>query len=351
MRRRAFAVVAALALLASACGDDGDDTADNTDDGTTTVAPTETTTAEEPTPGGVITIGQYSTPPGLDPALLAGGGTVGGNEAAALYDTLLRYNLETQEYEPRTAESMEPNADFSEWTMKIRPGIKFTDGTAYDAAAVKFVLDREMTSGNASPKGQMLSFISPEAVTVVDDLTLHFKLKKAWTDFPYIFTGVGGLIYSPTAFQAAGSPDKFALNPGDAGAGPFKLKSYNVNEAMEFERNPDYWGGEVPLDGLKFILLQGAALSYEGLKAGTLDAMFVRDPKIIADAKDSGYGSLDMPAIGGNLGIMNSGIIITCTGGKPEPTCTGKPDGEKIPSQSATANKNVRLAVSYAVDP
>jgi peptide/nickel transport system substrate-binding protein len=349
-RARALCVVMALALLAAACGDDGGGGTAEEPDGSTT-APTETTTAAEPQRGGIITIGQYSTPPGLDPALLAGGGTVGGNEAAALYDTLIRYNLETQEYEGRTAESMEPNADFTEWTMKIRPGITFTDGTPYDAAAVKFVLDRQMTSGNASPKGQMLSFISPETVTVVDDLTLHFKLKKAWTDFPYIFTGVAGLIYSPTAFAAAGSPENFALNPGNAGAGPFKLKSYRVNEAIEFERNPDYWGGEVPLDGLKFILLQGAALSYEGLQAGTLDAMFVRDPEIIQDAKDAGYGSLDMPAIGGNLGIMNSGIVITCAGGKPEPVCSGKADGEKIPSDAATANKNVRLAVSHAIDP
>jgi peptide/nickel transport system substrate-binding protein len=208
-----------------------------------------------------------------------------------------------------------------------------------------------MTSGNASPRGQMLQFISPETVTVVDDLTLKFELSKAWTDFPYIFTGVAGLIYSPTAFQAAGSPEAFATNPGDAGAGPFKLKSFKVNEIIEFERNPDYWGGEVLLDGLEFILLPGPAASFEGLESGTLDAAFIRDPETITKAKDQGYGTLDMPAIGGNLAIMNSGIIVTCTGGKPEPTCSGKPDGEKVQTPTATSNKNVRLAVSYAVDP
>jgi peptide/nickel transport system substrate-binding protein len=351
-RRRFTCVLAAaiaLSLVAAACGDDGG--------GGTTASdapgPASGATAT-PSKGGVITVGQFSAAPGLDPALLAGGGTVGANELAAMYDVLMRYNNETQKYEGRTAESMTPNADFTEWTMKLRPGIKFGDGTDYNADAVKFVLDREMTSGNASPKGQMTTFLDPKnpaSVQVIDPLTLKFKLIKGWTGFPYIFVGVAGLIYSPTAFKKFTDTKAFALNPGDAGAGPFKLKSYKPGESIELERNPNYWGGEVALDGLKFILVPGPAATYEAIKANTLQAGFIRDPAVIARAKVEKYGAVDMPAIGGNMAIMNSGIEITCTGGKPDNVCAGKPDGEKVQSKTATSNVNVRRAVAAAVDP
>src|SRR5690606_20284286 len=119
IHRSVLGALVALALVAAACGDD-DDSGDGAAgaQSTTTEGAEASTTTGAPTPGGVITVGQFSAPPGLDPALLAGGGTVGGNEAAAIFDTLIRYNNETQEYEPRTAESLEPNEDHTVWTMK-----------------------------------------------------------------------------------------------------------------------------------------------------------------------------------------------------------------------------------------
>jgi peptide/nickel transport system substrate-binding protein len=330
-RRALWRVLAAslvVVMVAAACGDDGgdsDDGAPSGDGATTTEAGAGD--AGEPQSGGVITVGQFSSPPGLAPYVLQGGGTVGGNENGALYDTLLRYNVETEEYEPRTAESMEPNEDYSVWTMKLRDGIKFADGTAYDAEAVKFVLEYQMANGAASPKGQMLEFLNPQtSITVVDPLTLRFELKQPWVGFPYIFVGVAGMIYSPTAFQAAGSPQAFAANPVNAGAGPFLLKTFRPNDVIELERNPNYWGGDVHLDGLRFILLPGAAATYEGLQADTLQAAFVRDAEVIAEAKDADFGSVDMPAICGNLGIMNS-------------------------ASGATKSLTVRQAVAHAVDP
>ena len=60
----------------------------------------------------------------------------------ALYDTLTRWDPATQKYVMRTAESVTANADNTEWTVKIKPNIKFTDGTDYDAEAVKFGINR-----------------------------------------------------------------------------------------------------------------------------------------------------------------------------------------------------------------
>jgi peptide/nickel transport system substrate-binding protein len=365
---RAVTVVIALATIAAACGDDDDDSdgatgttaasgtettaagaATTAGGGATTGATTATTEAEgTPTPGGTITIGAYSNPVGLDPAKLAGGGTQGGIELTAIYDQLIRYNIETGEYEPRTGE-FTPNADSTEWTLKIKPGITFTDGTDYNAEAVKFVLDREMKDGNPSPRGQLTAFIESFAVT--DPMTLTFKLKRSFADFPYIFTGPAGWIYSPAAFAKAGSPENFNINPGDAGAGPFKVKAFKPGESIELVRNDAYYGGEVYLDGIKSVTIAGAQPTYDAVKSGTLQAGFIRSPLAVANAEKDGLANTLMPTLAGQVIVMNSGVKIACAGGNPAPACTGKPDGEMVPTVTATDDVRVRQAVAHAVDP
>jgi peptide/nickel transport system substrate-binding protein len=367
---RAIAALAALATLAAACGDDDDDSGGATDttaaaasttaggggtattaSGTTaaSTASTTATTAAEATPvkGGTITIGAYSNPVGLDPAKLAGGGTQGGIELSAIYDQIIRYDITTGKYEPRTGE-FTPNADFSDWTLKIKPNIKFTDGTAYDSAAVKFVIDRQLKEGNPSPRGQLAAFV--DTVTVVDPLTVDFKLKRGYADFPYLFTGPAGWIYSPAAFAKAGSADNFNVNPGDAGAGPFKVKAFKPGESIELVRNDSYYGGQVYLDGIKSVTIAGAQPSYDAVKSGTLQAAFIRSPLNASQAPKDGLENLEMPAIAGQLINMNSGVKIACKGGQPSPACDGKADGEMVPTVTATANVHVRQAVAASVD-
>jgi len=86
--------------------------------------------ATKPVTGGEITIGEFSPPRGFDPII--GGmsnGSVGGVELMALYDTIVSWNPKTGEYEPRTAESLKPNDDYTVWTLRLKDGIEFTDGT------------------------------------------------------------------------------------------------------------------------------------------------------------------------------------------------------------------------------
>ena len=178
---------------------------------------------------------------------------------------------------------MEPNADFTVWTLKLKPGIKFTDGTDYNAAAVKFVLDRQAKEGNANPRGQLTQFV--DTITVVDATTLTFKLKLGWAGFPYVLSGANGMIYSPTAFQKVNDAAKFNITPSDAGAGPFKVKSYKPGESLELERNATYHGGEPYLDGVKFVTISGAQATYDAIKTGTLQAGYVVDSAVTAKAK------------------------------------------------------------------
>ncbi len=344
-----LAVTMILSLVAAACGDDGGGSKSSTGSGGGSGSATTTTGA--PVKGGIATIGEFSAAPGLDPAKMAGAGPVGGMIHAALYDNIVRYDNATGTYEPRTGE-FTPNADFTKWTLKLKPNIKFADGTAYDAAAVKFVVSREMKEGNSSPRSQLLTFLDadPEkSMKIVDATALEFTLKLGWSDFPFLFGQTQGWIYSPTQFQKVGA-EAFNVNPGPAGAGPFLLKSYKPGEAIELERNPNYWGGEVYLDGLVFKLIQGPQGTYDAIKSGTFQAGYIRDPGVVTQAQKDGNGTVMMPAIAGNIVNINSGVVITCKGGQPAPACAGKPDGD-LPSTSPTKDVTVRRAVAAAIDP
>ena len=300
---RSIVALVALALIAAACGDDDDDTGG----GATTTAASGPTTTLTPQRGGSVTIAQLVTPPGLDPILLAGGGTSGANELAAVYDTVVRLNIQTGAYEPRTG-AMTSNADFSEWTLTLKPNIKFSDGTAYDAAAVKANLDRIMSPASRSPSlGIMRMFL--DTATVVDPLTIKFKLKQGWAGFPYPWAREVGMIASPAAIQKAGA--NFNTAPGDAGAGPFLVSSFKPGEELVLKRNPNYWNGDVYLDEMKFILIGRGdpGQTNLALQNNTVQAAAIRDPIAIADALSKGY--IADPASfqpGGNMGVFNSGI-------------------------------------------
>jgi peptide/nickel transport system substrate-binding protein len=348
---RLLAGVLAIGLAASACGDDKSSSSSTTaaSGASTTVAPA---TTAAPVKGGTITVGQYSRENGLDPTKLNGGGTVGGSELAALYDTLMRYNPETGKYEPQLAESLLPNADYTEWTLKLRPNIKFPDGTALDSAAVDAVLERQLKDGSAAPKGQYTSQV--DSKTVVDALSIKFKLKKGWVGFPYLFTGPWGLIYNINSFKKAADANAFNINPGsDAGVGPFRLKSYKPKELIEFERNPGYWRGadNVYLDGLKFVFIGDPQATYDAVKTGTLQFGFVRDTGPFNDAVKNKFYTVYMPSPQGSIINMNAGPEITCAANSTVPACAGQAAGAKVKVKTPTSDLNVRKAVQAAIDP
>src|SRR5690606_9584355 len=150
---------------------------------------------------------------------------------------------------------------------------------------VKFNIERHLAPTSRSAARAMLTRFLGE-MTVIDPLTLEIDLKEAWTGFPTLLAREVGMVASPTAIAEAG--ENFALNPGNAGAGPFLLQSFKPDEPIVFVKNPDYWGGEVYLDSLRFVSLGSEQTSFEALKAGQVDAVFLRNPQLIAAARDEG---------------------------------------------------------------
>jgi peptide/nickel transport system substrate-binding protein len=349
---RLAAILFLLALVAGACGsDNGDSPADagssgkSSGDGSTTTA--------QPKAGGSITHGVYSETAGLDPVVATGGATTGNIEMAAIYDVLLRYNPDTGKYEGQTAQSVEASPDFTTWTLKLKPNIKFSDGTDYDAEAVVYSMKRHTQFASRSA-GLLANVKSYE---VIDKLTVKFTLNGPWPSFEYVLSTTPGLIPSPAAIKAAcgenqeTKPRDCSFNLKPVGAGPFVIDSYKPKDSITMRRNADYWGGQVYLDSLKFVNLNGAPPTYEAIKANTLQTGFLREPETIKKAQDekSMGGVFINKQWLGSVAVLNNGKV-NCKGGQPAAVCGGKPDGV-MEMNTPTADRRVRQAIAYALDP
>jgi peptide/nickel transport system substrate-binding protein len=319
-----------------------------TSDGTATSDSTATTEGGTPVQGGVLNVAEFGPIAGLDPAKISNASAaLGGAELAAIYDTIVRYNPETGKYDPRTGE-FAASDDLMTWTLTLKPGIKFTDGTDYDANAVKTHIDRMMSPTSVSgSKGLLGKFL--DTMEIKDAQTLVFHLKLAWAGFPTIFTKEAGMVESPAAVAKAG--DDFATKPGDAGAGPFMVKSYAPNEELVLVKNPNYYGTPANLDEIHFSVVGGGdpERMFQALQGDSVQLMTTRNPEVIAAGKDGGFTESVATLQAGSLLGFNAGNYV-CSGGAPQPDCANQPDGTKVTLKTPTSDPRVRLAIAEAVD-
>lgn len=284
--RRTTATAIALALTIAACGgdDDDDDAAPASEPAATAPAATPTTDAAAPadepagtaaagtTPGsaapegtapstdsgpelqmgGSATMVQFGSLVAMDPSLhRVGFAFAEAAIMAAIFGHLAFMNPQTGEVELYFLEALEPNEDFTVWTLKLHDGIKFSDGTPLDAEAIKYNIER---SANPDTGSRFQAFAEVLGLEVVDDLTLEVTLPEGnpgWpADLVANFSGIG----SPTAIQAAlDAGEEVGLTP--VGAGPFMLKDWEPGQTIELERNPyfaEWHPGRPYLDELTF---------------------------------------------------------------------------------------------------
>lgn len=263
MRRGFLAVVLAVSLLAAACGGDDDD--DATGGGPTTEATAPDDGGGEPAAGGTLTVGVADDGPSMLPS--TGQFTdADWNVAYAIFDPLVRRDGDG-ELRPYLAESLEPNDDFSVWTLTLRPGVVFHDGTPLDAQAIKDVFDEFLsveTSGVARDAAAIAS------LDVVDDLTVTYTLVQGSAAFPDRLTGYLGLPFSPTAARAAGADAGLAPK----GTGPFVLDEWRFDSQFVVSKNPDYWQEGLPyLDGITFTIIPDEDSRNLALQGGEIDAL------------------------------------------------------------------------------
>jgi peptide/nickel transport system substrate-binding protein len=184
-----------------------------------------------------------------------------------VYDRLTQIG-EGPEAEPMLATAWEFAPDGRSATFTLRDGVRFTDGTALDATAVKASLDRARTLPNSTVKGQ---FAMVDDVTVVDPRTVRIATNRPAADLPYVLASGAGSIISPAALD---SPD---LDTVPVGSGPYKVVSVALGDKVVYERNPDYWDPEAQKAAkieLSGIANDNARLS--ALRSGQVDAILTK---------------------------------------------------------------------------
>jgi peptide/nickel transport system substrate-binding protein len=231
----------------------------------------------------------------------------------------MKYDPVQGVYEPQMAQSLTGNATNTEWTLKLRPDVTFSDGTALDAAAVKTSMERQAAKGRSS-------FLIKDNITsieVVDPSTVLFKLNKEWAGFPYVLAFHPGMITPPGA-DAAG--DAFAKAP--VGAGPYTLAKYAPGDEIVMRARADYWGGKPDIDTLTFKYLAGAQANLDALNSGTFQVSLLGQPDVADAAVKAGMPGWLRINYGGGVTILNVGD-----------------------ANRPTSELKVRQAVAYATDP
>jgi peptide/nickel transport system substrate-binding protein len=252
-RRRALGAVLALALFAGACGDDGDTAGpDEPDNGGITDA--GDIDEGEPQYGGSVVYALEAETSGgycLPEAQLA---IAGIQVTRTIYDTLTAPD-ENGEIQPFLAESVEANDDATEFTITLRDGIEFHDGTPLDAEVVKNNLDayRGQYEGR-SPLLFVFVFSNVTSVDVVDDLTLTVSTETPWPAFPWFLWGSARVgIMAQAQLDDAETCDRNLI-----GTGPFVQQEWTVNQRFVATRNESYWdtdenGNQLPfLDRIEY---------------------------------------------------------------------------------------------------
>jgi peptide/nickel transport system substrate-binding protein len=248
-----------------------------TQDGQKKDSPSDSTN-KNPKSGGELVIAYDSDVTNYDPVM---GGS--GNDHALLYpvyDTLVNYTTDL-DATPGLAKSWEV-PDEKTIIFKLREGVRFHDGTEFNAEAVKFNIERVN-----SEESKISDLKSVESVEVIDPLTVRFNLKVPDSSVILALSDRGGMMVSPAAVEKNG--DDYGQHP--VGTGPFKMVNWVRNGEIILEKNEDYWQEGLPyLDKLTVKIMLEENTRLNSLKAGQVDfywnvspqneAILEKDPNI-----------------------------------------------------------------------
>jgi peptide/nickel transport system substrate-binding protein len=326
----AFVLVTGLALAASACGGSDDNSASG---GTTTTA--ETTGG---TTGGTLVFAGASDPVVLDGALVSDGESL--RVITQIFETLVALKPGTTEPIGGLAESWEADAAGTAWTFHLRQGVKFHDGTDFNAAAVCTNFDRwfnfkgALQNPSASYYWQVafggFATYDPKSGAPKDSLyksceakdtnTVILNLTKPSATIIPALSQQSFSIASPKAltdYKAdAGTVDADGIfHPSGTfgtehpiGTGPFKFESWTHNDKLTLARNDDYWGEKAKLDKVIFRPIADNAARLQALQTGEIQGYDLVEPQDIPTIQgDSNLQILDRPAfnvayVGFNVG-------------------------------------------------
>jgi len=215
--------------------------------------------------GGRLRLGVIPPPvTGLDPHTYK---DTGGLVTGGIAGEFLTRATESLTLLPELALSWKPNADASIWTFKLRPNVKFQSGQAFGADDVVATYDRlTATDTGSQALSAFQGVLSKGGTKAVDNLTIEFHLDAPTANFPYLS--------SSTTYQGILLPANYKLGtfektPQTTGA--FKLVSYNPGVSAKYDRNPGWWGGSAPLDGIDLTYYSDDSAIISALLGGQID--------------------------------------------------------------------------------
>ncbi|HKY50709.1 MAG TPA: ABC transporter substrate-binding protein [Candidatus Limnocylindria bacterium] len=232
---RALAILTTLALVLGACA---------AAPGTGTTGGTATSGPAKAVYGGTLTFALENDVSNLDPRL--SGLFVDRNIHYAMYDSLVRVDTKGKII-PWLATEWTTSSDGKTITFKLRQGVKYHDGSPFDAASVKWNIDRYKTQGS-SRTGDLGAVASVE---VVDASTVKFNLSAAFAPLLAALVDRAGMMVSQKVVEAMGAD--FTLKPFKAGTGPFVLTEAVKNDHYTLEKNADWWGKDAAGNKLPFL--------------------------------------------------------------------------------------------------
>jgi peptide/nickel transport system substrate-binding protein len=171
-------------------------------------------------------------PTGIDPHVHASSEL--GIPLASVYDTLV-FRDSAGSFVPGLAERWEVSPDGLQYTFFLRRGVRFHDGTAFNAPAVKANLDRVLDPATKSQKARFM-IDSVKTVTVVGDFTVRLDLSQPFAPLLDSLSQVYLGMASPAALEKWGADYQFH----QSGTGPFRFVEYAAGDHLTLERNPDY---------------------------------------------------------------------------------------------------------------
>ncbi len=209
-----------------------------------------------------------------------------------IYDALFNWDDGQGDHVPTAipglAESYTMSDDQLTWTFKLRPNVKFHDGTPFNADAVVFEYQRLTDKSfqyydatNAAQNSSSFAFI--DSIAKVDDMTVAVQTKTVYAFLPYDLAFL--YIPSPTAIQKYGNKDYAAHATG---TGPFVMSKYVDGQVMELTANPDYWGGRPKLDKVVLYPMPEPATRLAALQSGDIDWAELPPPDSVEQLKAAG---------------------------------------------------------------
>jgi peptide/nickel transport system substrate-binding protein len=279
--RRVAVVVAGLALLA-ACGPSGTSSQSDT-----------------PKAGGTATIALESELRTLDPL-----------DSSLLVEREVFYNIYDSLFTIDPSLKILPGlvkswdvTDPKNFKFTLQSGVKYQDGTSFNAQSVKDNVQRYKTASNSRRKSDLKSVSSVE---VIDDTHVNFNLSTPDATLLATLVDRAGMMLSMAAVQKGGQD--FSLAPTGAGSGPFQFVEWKRNDHLTLKKNSTYWKSGLPyLDGLTYKAIPDVNAILAALRTGDVDfARRIAEKDIASLKSDSGFIYKEVPALGFNGFELNT---------------------------------------------